>query len=151
MTYTPRIQKNIKIVNKSGNPLPKYAHMDDSGLDICAFLEEDLIIKPGERALVQTGIYVAIPDGYELQVRSRSGLALKKGIFVLNSPGTIDAGYRNSIGVILYNSSKDDFTVKNGDRIAQLVLQAVPRVIWQEVESLDDTERGMGGYGSSGV
>jgi dUTP pyrophosphatase len=151
MTYTPRIQKNIKIVNKSGNPLPKYAHMDDSGLDICAFLEEDLIIKPGERALVQTGIYVAIPDGYELQVRSRSGLALKKGIFVLNSPGTIDAGYRNSIGVILYNSSKDDFTVKNGDRIAQLVLQAVPRVVWQEVESLDDTERGMGGYGSSGV
>ncbi len=151
MTYTPRIQKNIKIVNKSGNPLPKYAHMDDSGLDICAFLEEDLIIKPGERALVQTGIYVAIPDGYEFQVRSRSGLALKKGIFVLNSPGTIDAGYRNSIGVILYNSSKDDFTVKNGDRIAQLVLQAVPRVVWQEVESLDDTERGMGGYGSSGV
>jgi len=151
MTYTPRIQKNIKIVNKSGNPLPKYAHMDDSGLDICAFLEEDLIIKPGERALVQTGIYVAIPDGYELQVRSRSGLALKKGIFVLNSPGTIDAGYRNSIGVILYNSSKDNFTVKNGDRIAQLVLQAVPMVVWQEVESLDDTERGMGGYGSSGV
>lgn len=151
MTYTPRIQKNIKIVNKSGNPLPKYAHMNDSGLDICAFLEEDLIIKPGERALVQTGIYVAIPDGYEFQVRSRSGLALKKGIFVLNSPGTIDAGYRNSIGVILYNSSKDDFTVKNGDRIAQLVLQAVPMVVWQEVESLDDTERGMGGYGSSGV
>ena len=151
MTYTPRIQKNIKIVNKSGNPLPKYAHMDDSGLDICAFLEEDLIIKPGERALVQTGIYVAIPDGYEFQVRSRSGLALKKGIFVLNSPGTIDAGYRNSIGVILYNSSKDNFTVKNGDRIAQLVLQAVPMVVWQEVESLDDTERGMGGYGSSGV
>lgn len=151
MTYTPRIYKNIKIVNKSGNPLPEYAHIDDSGLDICAFLEEDLIIKSGERALVQTGIYVAIPDGYEFQVRSRSGLALKKGIFVLNSPGTIDAGYRNSIGVILYNSSKDDFTVKNGDRIAQLVLQAVPMVIWQEVESLDDTERGMGGYGSSGV
>lgn len=151
MTYTPRIQKNIKIVNKSGNPLPEYAHIDDSGLDICAFLEEDLIIKPGERALVQTGIYVAIPDGYEFQVRSRSGLALKKGIFVLNSPGTIDAGYRNSIGVILYNSSKDDFTVKNGDRIAQLVLQAVPMVVWQEVKSLDDTERGMGGYGSSGV
>ena len=151
MTYTPRIIKIIKIVNKSGNPLPEYAHMDDSGLDICAFLEEDLIIKPGERALVQTGIYVAIPDGYEFQVRSRSGLALKKGIFVLNSPGTIDAGYRNSIGVILYNSSKDDFTVKNGDRIAQLVLQAVPTVVWQKVESLDDTERGMGGYGSSGV
>lgn len=151
MTYTPRIQKNIRIVNKSGNPLPEYAHMDDSGLDICAFLEEDLIIKPGERALVQTGIYVAIPNGYEFQVRSRSGLALKKGIFVLNSPGTIDAGYRNSIGVILYNSGKDDFTVKNGDRIAQLVLQAVPMVVWQEVESLDDTERGMGGYGSSGV
>lgn len=151
MTYTPRIIKNIKIVNKSGNPLPEYAHMDDSGLDICAFLEKDLIIKPGERALVQTGIYVAIPDGYEFQVRSRSGLALKKGIFVLNSPGTIDAGYRNSIGVILYNSSKDDFTVKNGDRIAQLVLQAVPTVVWQKVESLDDTERGMGGYGSSGV
>ena len=151
MVHTTRIQKNIKIVNKSGNPLPEYAHMDDSGLDICAFLEEDLIIKPGERALVQTGIYVAIPDGYEFQVRSRSGLALKKGIFVLNSPGTIDAGYRNSIGVILYNSSKDDFTIKNGDRIAQLVLQAVPMVVWQEVESLDDTERGMGGYGSSGV
>ena len=151
MVHTTRIQKNIKIVNKSGNPLPEYAHMDDSGLDICAFLEEDLIIKPGERALVQTGIYVAIPDGYEFQVRSRSGLALKKGIFVLNSPGTIDAGYRNSIGVILYNSSKDDFTVKNGDRIAQLVLQAVPMVVWQEVENLDDTERGMGGYGSSGV
>lgn len=151
MTYTPRIQETIKIVNKSGNPLPEYAHMDDSGLDIYAFLEEDLIIKPGERALVQTGIYVAIPNGYEFQVRSRSGLALKKGIFVLNSPGTIDAGYRNSIGVILYNSSKDDFTVKNGDRIAQLVLQAVPTVVWQKVESLDDTERGMGGYGSSGV
>ncbi len=131
--------------------MPKYTHQSDSGLDICASLKEDIILLPGTRVLVPTDIYVALPEGYEFQVRSRSGLALKSGIFVLNSPGTIDEGYRNSIGVILYNSSKDEFIIKNGDRVAQLVLQKVPKVIWEEVDNLDDTDRGLNGYGSSGV
>lgn len=143
--------EKVKIINKSGNPLPKYTHNSDSGLDICASLKEDIILAPGTRVLIPTDIYVALPEGYEFQVRSRSGLALKSGIFVLNSPGTIDEGYRNSIGVILYNSSQDEFIIKNGDRIAQLVLQKVPKVIWEEVDYLVDTDRGLNGYGSSGV
>jgi dUTP pyrophosphatase len=140
----------IKIINKSKNPLPKYAHDEDSGLDLYASLDFEIVIKPGERALIPTDIYVALPKGFEFQVRSRSGLALKHGIFVLNSPGTIDSGYRNSIGVILYNSGKEDYIVRNGDRIAQLVLQEVPKVVWKEVDILDNTERGTKGYGSSG-
>lgn len=143
--------RTVKVVNKSNNALPKYAHDGDSGLDICASIKEDIVLKSGERVLVPTDIYVGLPEGYEFQVRSRSGLALKQGIFVLNSPGTIDEGYRNMIGVILYNSGKDDFIIKNGDRIAQLVLQEVPKVIWEEVDNLDDTDRGLKGYGSSGV
>lgn len=141
----------VKIVNKSNNPLPKYAHPGDSGLDIYASLKEDVTIDPEERVLIPTEIYVALPEGYEFQVRSRSGLALKSGIFVLNSPGTIDEGYRNSIGVILYNSNASKFVVKNGDRIAQLVLKKVPKVIWKEVDNLDDSDRGLKGYGSSGI
>lgn len=140
----------IKIINKSKNPLPKYAHDGDSGLDLYASLDFEIVIKPGERVLIPTDIYVALPKGFEFQVRSRSGLALKHGIFVLNSPGTIDSGYRNSIGVILYNSGKEDYIVRNGDRIAQLVLQEVPKVVWEEVDTLDNTERGTKGYGSSG-
>lgn len=141
----------VKIVNKSNNPLPKYAHPGDAGLDIYASLKEDVTIDPEERVLIPTEIYVALPEGYEFQVRSRSGLALKSGIFVLNSPGTIDEGYRNSIGVILYNSNASKFVVKNGDRIAQLVLKKVPKVIWNEVDDLDDSDRGLKGYGSSGI
>lgn len=141
----------VKIVNISGNPLPKYAHPGDSGMDLYAHLESDLTINPGARALVSTGIKVALPEGYEFQVRPRSGLAIKKGITVLNTPGTVDEQYRNIIGVILKNASADPFVVQNGDRIAQLVLQKVPKVEWVEVEELDDTERGLGGYGSTGV
>lgn len=140
----------IKIINKSKNPLPKYAYDEDSGLDLYASLDLEIVIKPGERALIPTDIYVVLPKGFEFQVRSRSGLALKHGIFVLNSPGTIDSGYRNSIGVILYNSGKEDYIVRNGDRIAQLVLQEVPKVVWKEVDTLDNTERSTKGYGSSG-
>jgi dUTP pyrophosphatase len=142
---------NIKVVNKSNNALPKYAHDGDSGLDICASLSKDIIIEPKSVRLIPTDIYVSIPKGYEFQVRSRSGLALKNKIFVLNSPGTIDSNYRNSIGVILCNMGDEEFVVKNGDRIAQLVLQRVPEVEWEEVDNLDNTERGLNGYGSSGV
>lgn len=140
----------IKIINKSKNPLPKYAYDEDSGLDLYASLDLEIVIEPGKRVLIPTDIYVALPKGFEFQVRSRSSLALKHGIFVLNSPGTIDSGYRNSIGVILYNSGKGDYIVRNGDRIAQLVLQEVPKVVWKEVDTLDNTERGTKGYGSSG-
>lgn len=143
--------KKVKIFNTSNNPLPEYAHPGDSGMDLRAFLEADLVIKPGARALVPTGIHVALPRGFEFQIRSRSGLALKQGIFVLNSPGTIDEGYRNAIGVILYNSGIDDFVVKSGDRIAQMVLQRVPKVEWNEVTDLDETTRNKGGFGSTGV
>jgi dUTP pyrophosphatase len=138
----------VKVVNKSGNQLPNYATINSAGLDLRS--AEDTVIRAGGRGLVFTGLYIAIPEGYEVQVRPRSGLALKKGITVLNSPGTIDADYRGEIGVILFNTTDEDFIVAKGDRIAQAVLKKVERIEWEVVDSLDETERGEGGFGHTG-
>jgi len=128
---------------------PSYHHPDDSGIDLVN-AHEDTSIEPGERRLIPTGIIVAIPEGYELQVRSRSGLALKKGVMVLNSPGTIDAGYRGEIGVILFNTSDETVSIPKGFRVAQAVLQKVEKINWKEVDILPDSKRGPGGFGSTG-
>ena len=141
----------IKIVNKSNNPIPNYGTEAAAGVDLRAFIEQDILIKPMQRILVKTGLFMEIPVGYEAQVRPRSGLAIKKGITVLNSPGTIDADYRGEIMVILINLSNEDFIVKTGDRIAQMVIASHEQADWKLVESLDDTERGAGGFGSTGV
>jgi len=133
-----------------GSVVPEYRTSGSAGADICAFLESTVIIAPGERKLITTGVYVEIPEGYEIQVRPRSGLALKHGVTVLNSPGTIDSDYRGEIGVVLINHGSDPFTVANGDRIAQLVVSAVTVCSFARVESLGLTERGTGGYGSTG-
>lgn len=148
---TIQIINRVKIVNKSDNPLPSYAHEGDSGMDIRAFIEEPLTINPNETKLVHTGVFVALPKDYEFQVRSRSGLALKSSIHVLNSPGTVDEVYRGEIGIILHNSGEHPFIVNSGDRVAQIVLQYVPKVTWEVVEELDDTKRGAGGYGHTGI
>jgi len=141
---------NCKIINKSKNPLPKYQTEGASAVDLFANLNESIILKSKEIKLMSTGIYISIPNGYEAQVRPRSGLAIKHGVTVLNSPGTIDSDYRGEIGVILINHSEIDFKISNGDRIAQLVLSAYDKITWQQVESLDDTKRGKGGFGSTG-
>lgn len=140
----------VNITNRSCNELPQYATPLSAGMDLRASLTEPIILKPMERRLIPTGIAIALPAGYEAQVRPRSGLALKKGITVLNSPGTIDADYRGEIGVILINLSQEDFTVNNGDRIAQMVIASYERTEWSLVEALDETERGTGGFGHSG-
>ena len=140
----------VAIINKSNNPLPSYETSASAGLDIRAFIEEKYTLNPGERKLIKTGLFLEIPEGYEAQVRSRSGLALKNGITVLNSPGTIDADYRGEIGVILINHSSEIFEINSGDRIAQLVFAKVEQAIWYETESLNETERGEGGFGSTG-
>jgi dUTP pyrophosphatase len=141
----------IKIVNKSNNPVPNYGTEAAAGVDLRAFIEQDILIKPMQRILIKTGLFMEIPVGYEAQVRPRSGLAIKKGITVLNSPGTIDADYRGEIMVILINLSNEDFIVKTGDRIAQMVIASHEQADWKLVENLDDTERGAGGFGSTGV
>ena len=141
----------IKIVNKSNNPVPNYGTEAAAGVDLRAFIEQDILIRPMQRILIKTGLFMEIPVGYEAQVRPRSGLAIKKGITVLNSPGTIDADYRGEIMVILINLSNEDFIVKSGDRIAQMVIAAHEQANWKLVENLDDTERGAGGFGSTGV
>lgn len=140
----------IKILNKSSNPIPSYETKFSAGVDLRANITEDVLLKPFERCLVKTGIFLEIPEGYEAQVRPRSGLALKKGISLVNSPGTIDADYRGEIGVILINMSQEDFTVSHGDRIAQLVFAKCEQADWIEVEELNKTERGEGGFGSTG-
>ncbi len=140
----------VEIINKSNHKLPQYETIASAGMDIRAFIEEPIILKPLERAIITTGLFIALPVGFEAQVRPRSGLAAKKGITVLNSPGTIDADYRGEIGVILVNLSNEDFIVNNGERIAQLVIAKHERVEWNEVLELDDTERGSGGFGSTG-
>lgn len=145
---------NVKIVNKSNNPNPEYATSGSSGMDIRAFCEEPITILPGERELIKTGIHVGLPKNYEIQVRPRSGLALKKGISVLNTPGTIDDSYLGEIGVILINHGDVPFIVSNGDRIAQLVLQEVPKINWisvGDVGELGESERGEGGFGHTGI
>ena len=141
----------VKIVNKSMNDLPVYKNKSDAGCDIRA--SEDAIVLPNSSALIHTGIYTEIPEGYEVQIRSRSGLALKSGVFVLNSPGTIDAGYRNEWGVILFNTTKKSFNVSTGDRIAQAVIAPIFKIKWNQVENRDTlvkTSR-KGGFGSTGV
>lgn len=142
----------VKIINKSNNPLPQYATEGAAGMDIRAFLPDGPItIAPLSRTMIHTGIYVQLPQGYEMQVRPRSGLAFKHGITVLNSPGTIDSDYRGEIGVILFNTGNEDFVVNNGDRIAQLVIAKYSCVNWEETDSLDDTHRKDGGFGHTGT
>jgi len=130
---------------------PKYETSGSSGMDIAAYIEQDVIINPGERALIPTGFSLSVPQGYEVQIRPRSGLAAKKGITVLNTPGTIDSDYRGEIKVILINLSKDMFSVKNNERIAQMVVCPIKQVILEEVKELSDTNRGVGGFGSTGI
>ena len=140
----------IDIVNISNNKLPKYETLLSAGMDLRAYLEEPIVLKPLQRTLVKTGLYVSLQPGYEAQVRPRSGLALKKGISVLNSPGTIDADYRGEIGVILVNLSDSDFKIDSGDRIAQMVIAKHETVSWKSVDKLDDSLRGDKGFGSTG-
>ncbi len=140
----------VKIVNRSPYPLPAYATALSAGLDLKANLEQPLVLGSLERAIVPTGLYIALPDGYEAQVRPRSGLAAKHGITVLNSPGTIDADYRGEVCVILVNLSREPFEIVPGERIAQLVVASFEQVQWEAVEVLDDTARGAGGFGSTG-
>ena len=139
----------VQIIN-SFNALPEYALMGDSGMDLRSNEDDIIIIKPNGRTLIKTGLSVQLPDGYEFQVRPKSGMAMKYGITVLNTPGTIDANYRGEIGVILYNASDRDYAIAPGDKIAQMVLQHVPKVEWEEVEELSNTNRGDGGYGHTG-
>ena len=142
---------NIQIINKSKHALPSYETLASAGMDLRANISESITLKPLERAIVKTGLYIALPTGSEAQVRPRSGLAAKKGITVLNAPGTIDADYRGEIGVILVNLSNESFEINNGDRIAQMVIAKHERAVWQEVEDLSTTVRGAGGFGSTGV
>lgn len=141
----------VKIINKSNNPLPKYSTEFSAGMDICANLSDDLIIKPLQRVLVPTGLFIELPVGYEAQIRPRSGLAIKNGITVLNTPGTIDCDYRGEVKVILINLSDQDFTVHNGDRICQMVIAKYEQAELQQVEILSDSVRADGGFGHTGV
>ncbi|MDR2816721.1 MAG: dUTP diphosphatase [Proteiniphilum sp.] len=140
----------VKIVNKSKHPLPEYATVSAAGMDLRANLEEPVILKPLERTLVPTGIYIQLPEGYEAQIRPRSGLAIKHGIGIVNAPGTIDADYRGEIRVILVNLSNENFTIQDGERICQMIIAGHARVEWEPVDSLDETERGAGGFGHTG-
>jgi len=141
----------VQIINKSKHELPNYETIASAGMDLRANISEAITLKPLERAIVKTGLFIALPVGTEAQVRPRSGLAAKKGITVLNSPGTVDADYRGEIGVILVNLSNDDFVINDGERIAQLVIAKHERADWDIVEVLSETERGAGGFGSTGV
>ena len=140
----------IKVVNKGSQPLPKYETKNSAGMDLRANITDGIVIRPLDRALIPTGLYIALPEGYEAQIRPRSGLALKKGITCLNTPGTIDADYRGEIGVILANISNEDFVVNPGDRIAQMIINKVEHAELELVEELDETERGEGGFGHTG-
>ena len=141
----------VKVVNKSKHELPHYSTIASAGMDLRANIDESITLKPLERTIVKTGIFMELPVGYEAQVRPRSGLAFKKGVTVLNSPGTVDADYRGEIGVILVNLSNEDFIVNDGERIAQLVIAKHEQINWKEVTVLNETERGAGGFGSTGV
>lgn len=140
----------IQVINKSHHPLPEYATLQSAGMDIRANLDEPIVLQPMQRCLVPTGLYIALPAGTEAQIRPRSGLALKKGITVLNSPGTIDADYRGEIGIILINLSQEPFVIQDGERIAQMVIARYEQARWKPVDSLEETERGEGGFGHSG-
>ncbi|MHA7059292.1 dUTP diphosphatase [Aquimarina sp. M1] len=141
----------INIINKSSHKLPHYETIASAGMDLRANIPEPITLKPLERAIVKTGLFVELPVGFEAQVRPRSGLAAKKGITVLNAPGTVDADYRGEIGVILVNLSQEDFVIENGERVAQLVIAKHERAEWNEVTALSETSRGAGGFGSTGV
>lgn len=141
----------VGVLNRSSNDLPVYAKEGDSGMDVRASLGSPVVVGPFERVLIPTGLYVELPMGYEIQVRPRSGNALKKGLTVLNTPGTIDSGYRNEIGVIIFNTGKESQVIEPGERIAQFVLQKVPKIVWEPKEAIDtNTDRGEGGYGHTG-
>ena len=140
----------VKIINKSNNPTPTYETSLSAGMDLRAYVEGPIPLSPGERKLIKTGLHIELPEGYEAQVRPRSGLAFKKGITVLNSPGTIDADYRGDIGVILINHSNEEFVVKSGDRIAQLVISKFEKVDWETSDEINSTSRGDSGFGSTG-
>ena len=142
---------NVQIINKSKHATPIYETDGAAGMDLRANISESILLKPLERTIVKTGLFIALPAGFEAQVRPRSGLAAKKGITVLNSPGTVDADYRGEIGVILVNLSNEEFEIDDGERVAQLVIAKHERVTWKEVEVLNETERGSGGFGSTGV
>ncbi len=141
---------NIKIINKSGNLLPAYGTINSAGMDIMANLDFSVVLKPGDRTLVPTGIYIELPRGYEAQIRPRSGLAIKHGITVLNTPGTIDSDYRGEIGIILINLSDEDFIINSGDRICQMIIARHEIIEWDLVDSLVNTDRGDGGFGHTG-
>lgn len=141
----------VKVINHSNNELPQYATPMSAGMDLRAFTNEPITIMPGERKLVHSGITIQLPEGYELQVRPRSGLALKHGITLTNSPGTIDADYRGDVGAIVHNLGTEPFVVNNGDRICQIVAKEYVKIEWKETDSLDSTERGEGGFNSTGI
>lgn len=141
----------VQIINRSHHALPAYATPLSAGMDLRANLDEPIVLKPLQRCLVPTGLFIALPPGYEAQVRPRSGLAIKRGISVLNAPGTIDADYRGEVCVVLVNLSADDFTIEDGERIAQMVVARHEQVEWEETEILSETERGAGGFGHTGV
>lgn len=142
---------NVKVINKSKHPLPKYETLFSAGMDLRANLEKSIVLKPLERALIPTGLFIQLPHNCEAQIRPRSGLAFKKGITVLNSPGTIDADYRGEIGVLLVNLSNQDFVVEDGERVAQMVVAEFKQITWSEESELESTNRGAGGFGSTGV
>ena len=141
----------VKVINRSKHPLPEYKTKYSAGMDIRANIEEPIVLKPLERKLIPTGLFIELPEGYEAQIRPRSGLALKKGITLLNTPGTIDADYRGEIGVIMVNLSSEEFVVEDGERIAQMLISRYEQVVWEEVQVLNETERGTGGFGHTGV
>lgn len=141
---------NVKIVNKSKHPNPEYSTALSAGMDIRANLEEPVVLEPGQRKLIPTGLFIALPKGFEAQIRPRSGLALKSGLSIVNAPGTIDADYRGEIGVILINHSQEPFTIRDGERICQMVIARHEVVCWEVCSSLDETERGEGGFGHTG-
>ena len=141
----------VSIINRSHHALPSYSTPLSAGMDIRANLSEPITLQPGERRLIPTGLFIALPEGYEAQIRPRSGLALKHGITVLNSPGTIDADYRGEVGIILINHSDKAFVIEDGERVGQMVVAQYSRVEWNETDSLDETERGAGGFGHTGV
>ena len=142
---------NIEIINKSNNELPKYETIQSAGMDLRAHLAGPIILKPLERNIIKTGLFISLPTGYEAQIRPRSGLSIKSGITVLNSPGTIDSDYRGEIGIILINLSDTNFEINTGDRIAQMVIAKHEQVLWTVTDKLDDSERGNKGYGSTGI
>ena len=141
----------VKIINKSHHPLPAYETPESAGMDVRAFLEKPVVLKPLERTLIPTGLYIQLPAGYECQIRPRSGLALRHGISIVNSPGTVDADYRGEIGIIVINLSNEPFTINDGERICQMVIKEYTHVQWEEVDRIDETKRGSGAFGHTGV